>query len=230
MEDFIEDLEELVCRVSDAAEGSMTALVTISKEKQDLASINGAAEKMDGGIIFLPCQHRALPCHGNMVLYDGDTVPCQGITVPCPCTPASSLRGFSPEFPSHIRIVLSQEPDMMRVPRAEKQTEMTVFVFSFMTSLAVLASHIRIVLSAELDTMWLPSGEKLTDVPVLVCSLRGFVTSSLILASHIRIILLSKPDAMIPVGSEVNREVVAIMSMQFQSGRGIFGHEDLSCF
>jgi hypothetical protein len=45
MEDFIEDLEELVCRVSDAAEGSMTALVTISKEKQDLASINEVEER-----------------------------------------------------------------------------------------------------------------------------------------------------------------------------------------
>jgi hypothetical protein len=63
------------------------------------------------------------------------------------------LRGFttsSPVLASHIRIVLSAEPDTMWFPSGEKPAEVTLLVCplrGFTTSSPVLASHIRIVWS-----------------------------------------------------------------------------------
>jgi len=107
------------------------------------------------------------------------------------------LRTSLPDLAFQIRIVLSYEPDMIRLPSGENATDSTqpLWPSSLRTSLPDLASQIWTVLSPEPDTIWLLSGENATDLtePVWPSSLR---TSLPELVSQIRTVLSCEPDAM----------------------------------
>ena len=67
---------------------------------------------------------------------------------------------------SHTLIVLSVDPDAMRLPSGEKATELAkpLWPLSLRISLPDFVSHILTVLSRNPDAMRLPSGEKATDL------------------------------------------------------------------
>ena len=89
---------------------------------------------------------------------------------------------------SQIRIVLSAEPETMRLPSGENATDMIQFVCPWNgspTDSPVSASQIRIVSSYEPETTCLPSGENATDMIQFLCPLNGSPTGFPVSASQI---------------------------------------------
>lgn len=100
--------------------------------------------------------------------------------------------------------VSSAEPDTMRLPSDENDTELTQAECPCKDSpddCPVAVFHSRTVLSYEPDTMRVPSGEKATDETKPVCPHKGSPTGCPVAVFHSRIVLSSEPDAMrVPSG------------------------------
>src|SRR5258707_645415 len=97
---------------------------------------------------------------------------------------------------AHTRTEWSQEPETMRLPSGENETEVTLLVCpcsSFSCS-PVIKSHIRTDLSSEPETIRLPSGENETEVTQSVCPC-SFLSNSPVFASHTRTDLSSELEA-----------------------------------
>src|SRR6267154_391610 len=86
--------------------------------------------------------------------------------------PVRGARSGSLVSASHNRIVVSSDPDTMRLPSGENATELTQLscpVRGARSGSPVSASHNRMVLSYDPDTMRLPSGENAADVTSPLC-------------------------------------------------------------
>jgi len=92
-----------------------------------------------------------------------------------------------PDAASHNRIVLSLEPETMRVPSGENATDETqpeCPCRGLPMAVPDAASHNRIVLSPEPETMCVPSGENATDETQSECPCRGSPMAVPDAASH----------------------------------------------
>lgn len=100
--------------------------------------------------------------------------------------------------------VSSAEPDTMRLPSDENDTELTQAECPCKDSpddCPVAMFHSRTVLSYEPDRMRVPSGEKATDETKPVCPRKGSPTGCPVAVFHSRIVLSPKPDAVrVPPG------------------------------
>ena len=105
----------------------------------------------------------------------------------------------SPLSAFHTRIVLSREPETIRLPSGENATEKTQSVWplngpEMISPLSTL--HTRIVQSSEPETLRLPSGENATDDTEAVWPLNGPEMTSPLAAFHTRIVRSSEAETM----------------------------------